>query len=169
MDGTVTPDFDPLAARDGLPSACYTCGTCTAGCPVAAERPDFSPRRFVRLAALGLGSEAAGDASVWLCPGCDTCVERCPQGVDPVEVVTALRNLAARRGLAHQSYRLQLESILASGRIYPIDEFENDNRRDLGLPPLAEDPFGPEAAFWKGRLGWVLAPREDGDGPGAGL
>ncbi len=146
------PAIDPRDPALGLPAACFTCGTCSAGCPVAAERPEYSPRRFLRLALLGLGGRAAEDPALWLCTGCDTCVERCPQGVDPVEVIAALRNAASRRGRAHTSYKVQVKEVLGSGRIYPIDEFENENRQDLGLPPLTEDPLGGEAAFWKSRL-----------------
>ena len=133
---------------EGIPQACFSCGTCSAGCPVTERRPGFTPRRLIRLAALKLSSHAVDDPSLWLCADCHLCSQRCPQGVDIPHAILALRNLAARKGYLHPSYLAQLAQVAATGRVYEVDEFENENRESLGLPPLSERPLEAENSYW---------------------
>ena len=60
---------------------CYQCGVCTADCPVAIRVEEFRPRKIARLAAYGQKDRLLGDDTVWLCAGCYTCYERCPEQV----------------------------------------------------------------------------------------
>jgi heterodisulfide reductase subunit C len=48
---------------------CLTCGTCSAGCP-ASGLEDMDPRRFLRMAALGLHDEILKSDWVWMCTMC---------------------------------------------------------------------------------------------------
>lgn len=126
-------------------SYCYQCATCSAGCPVASVRPEFSPRRLLRAAALGVEG-VLSDPALWLCAGCHACVERCPQGVDVADALAWLRQQARAAGKLHPAYRRQAEAVARHGRLYPVDDFENENRADLGLPPLATDLPGARRA-----------------------
>jgi len=36
---------------------CFTCGTCTAACPVAEVHEDYDPRRIIRMCILGMKKE----------------------------------------------------------------------------------------------------------------
>jgi heterodisulfide reductase subunit C len=42
------------AARDI--TACFSCGTCTAGCPIHEAYPEYDPRRVARMVNLGMRS-----------------------------------------------------------------------------------------------------------------
>jgi heterodisulfide reductase subunit C len=121
----------PGAARIML---CYQCGICTADCPVAKRVQEFRPRRIARLAVLGQKERLLGDDTIWLCAGCYTCYERCPEKVRVSEIVAALRNTAIQEGIIHPTYKALMNSIIERGYIYEIDEFENEMREDEGLP-----------------------------------
>ena len=80
-------------------SACYQCGKCTAGCPVAPHM-ESPPTRILRLLQLGNLEAALRSASIWKCVSCQTCTTRCPKEVDCAGVMDALRQTAFERGLA---------------------------------------------------------------------
>ncbi len=73
-------------ARDLLPEgasyeACIACGLCASGCP-ASGLYGMDPRRFIRMAMLGLNEELAGTPWVWTCTQCKRCAYICPMGID---------------------------------------------------------------------------------------
>jgi heterodisulfide reductase subunit C2 len=78
--------------------ACYQCGKCTAGCPLASTM-DRMPNQILRLLQVGEVEEALGSPTIWQCASCLTCAARCPKGVDPARVMDALRTLLARQGV----------------------------------------------------------------------
>ena len=117
---------------------CYQCGVCTADCPVAMRVKEFRPRRIARLAAFGQRDRLLGGDTVWLCAGCYTCYERCPEQVRVSEIVSALRKLALKEGIIHPTYKALMESIAEMGYIYEIDDFQNEMREDEELPPAPE-------------------------------
>ena len=117
---------------------CYQCGICTADCPVAKHVKEFRPRRIARLSAYGQKDRLLSGDTLWLCAGCYTCYERCPEQVRVSEIVSALRKLALKEGIIHPTYRALMESIAEMGYIYEIGEFENEMREDEDLPPAPE-------------------------------
>lgn len=121
---------------------CYQCGVCTADCPVAMRVKEFRPRRIVRLAALGQRDRLLGGDTVWLCAGCYTCYERCPEQVRVSEIISALRKLALKEGIIHPTYKALMVSIAEMGYIYEIDDFQNEMREDEDLPLAPEPDIG---------------------------
>ncbi len=108
------------------PFACYQCGNCTAGCPMA-EHGDLLPHQVFR--ELQMGSDAPIRAmQPWLCVGCQTCAVRCPQQLDLSAVMDWLRAEAVRRGvvpararrIAHFN-RIFLRRVLAAGRLNEME------------------------------------------------
>jgi heterodisulfide reductase subunit C len=79
--------------------ACYQCGKCTAGCPMASEM-DLTPNQVMRYAQLGLGERLRSCKTVWLCASCFACSARCPKGVRITEVMEAIRVVLIRREMA---------------------------------------------------------------------
>jgi len=74
--------------------ACNQCGKCSAGCPVAFAM-DLLPSQVIRL--VQLGSEEALEANaIWYCASCQTCLSRCPRGVDLPRIMEALRQIVLR-------------------------------------------------------------------------
>jgi len=117
---------------------CYQCGVCTADCPVAMRVKEFRPRRIARLAALGQRDRLLGGDTVWLCAGCYTCYERCPEQVRVSEIISALRKLALMEGIIHPTYKALMVSIAEMGYIYEINDFQNEMREDENLPSAPE-------------------------------
>jgi heterodisulfide reductase subunit C len=77
--------------------ACYQCGKCTAGCPLASAM-DLMPNQILRLLQLGEHERVLQSRTIWQCASCLTCAARCPKDVDPARVMDALRTLLMRRG-----------------------------------------------------------------------
>ena len=81
-------------------AACYQCGKCSAGCPMASAM-DLLPNQVIRLAQLGLEENLADCKAIWVCASCLTCSVRCPKGVDLARVMEALRLLSLRKNVNH--------------------------------------------------------------------
>ncbi len=123
---------------DGV-SYCYQCGACVGDCPSARFHPDFNPRRIMLAVLYGLQEEVVGSTSpVWMCSNCFTCFDRCPQEVKPIEVIIALKNLMARRGILPQGVDRLVAGLLQTGRSALVTKATERRRRELGLPPLPE-------------------------------
>jgi len=121
-------------------SKCFQCGVCTASCPVREIEERFNPRRIMKLAKLGLKDEVFKSDFIWLCSMCFMCHERCPQDVKPPDVMTVLRNMAAKEGMAPPNL-VKLVNVLAkNGRVYPLDDFTAEEREDRDLPELEQEP-----------------------------
>jgi heterodisulfide reductase subunit C len=72
--------------------ACYQCGKCAAGCPVAFAM-DMLPSQVIRYAQLGLVDKLLESKTIWLCAACQTCYTRCPKGIDLSRIMEALREI----------------------------------------------------------------------------
>jgi Fe-S oxidoreductase len=99
---------------------CLGCGTCSVSCPWTLVR-DHSVRRIVRLAALGL---EGFEPQSWLCLTCNLCVERCPQQIDLVEVMQAMRAVAAEAGGLPRGLSAAVGSLASAGNPWGGDQNE---------------------------------------------
>ncbi len=117
---------------------CYQCGTCTADCPIAKRVPEFRPRQIARLVMYGQKKRLMEGDLLYLCAGCYTCYEHCPQEVHVSEIVSALRKLSLEEGHLLPAFKALMEAVAEAGYIYEIDEFENEMRMDDDLPPAPE-------------------------------
>lgn len=79
---------------------CYQCGTCETVCPWNRVRK-FFVRRMIHEAQLGVVPFEAED--LWLCVTCRQCVDRCPRGVEIIEVMRAMRRLLVPDGVVPAS------------------------------------------------------------------
>jgi ferredoxin len=88
-------------------SACFSCGTCTASCPLVTEDATF-PRRMIRYAQVGLRDKLLSSKELWTCYACGECSETCPTQAEPSEFMAAARRYAIgsydRTGLARTMY-----------------------------------------------------------------
>lgn len=79
-------------------AACYVCGKCSAGCPIASSM-DTQPHEILRLIQLGQEAEVFQANTTWLCSSCLTCASRCPKGISLTHIMEAIRVLQLRKGI----------------------------------------------------------------------
>jgi len=120
---------------------CYQCGACVAQCPAARFSDRFNPRLIMLDVLLGRSDVLLRpDSPIWLCTNCYSCYERCPQDVRPVEVIIALKNLAAEKGVAPDAVSTLTKNILKTGYSGVVTPVVHKTRERLGLGPLPEPP-----------------------------
>lgn len=116
---------------------CYECGVCVAACP-SAKFYDFSPRRIAQAAARRdaqlIYQQMTED--IWECSQCFSCV-RCPRGNNPGGIVTIMREVAVRNGLASArsamtGYTRIIYKIMSTGTQVSPDMLQADAFPDWG-------------------------------------
>jgi heterodisulfide reductase subunit C len=90
---------------------CFTCGTCTAICPVAEVHPEYDPRAIIRMAVLGMRQQVLSSDLIWMCAQCYTCSSRCPQDVKFADVMGILREMAVKEGYVPPERQAQVEEM----------------------------------------------------------
>jgi heterodisulfide reductase subunit C len=132
--------LDALVDGD-LYNFCYQCGACVGDCPAAKYNPEFNPRLIMLEARLGLGEKLCkADSIIWKCTNCYACYERCPQDVKPVEVITALKNIAVQQGNGPKELTSLLEKLRETGRPVQVTEAVKRNRKKYGLNEIPDVP-----------------------------
>ncbi len=134
--------------------ACFQCGRCSAGCPVA-DYFDLQVMEVVRLASYGMEDVLLGSKTIWLCAACETCATRCPNEIEIAGLMDVLRALALKKGivpaephvpLLHKSF---LDSVRHWGRTYEIGMIAGYKLRSGDL--LGDMKLGMQM-FMKGKL-----------------
>jgi Fe-S oxidoreductase len=92
---------------DGLKEAggdadrlCFQCGRCDTACPWNRVRK-FPVRKMISQAKLGVIPFESED--LWICATCRQCVDRCPRGVEIIDVMRAMRRLLVPDGVVPAS------------------------------------------------------------------
>ncbi len=105
VDIDLLSDLQRYGAADV--SACFSCGSCTATCPLVSNDSTF-PRRIIRYAQVGLRDQLLSSKELWTCYACGECSETCPTQAEPSEFMAAARRYAIanydRTGLARTMY-----------------------------------------------------------------
>jgi len=91
VDTDLLSDIKAFGAADV--SACFSCGTCTATCPLSDNDGTF-PRRIIRYAQVGMRDELLSSKELWTCYHCGLCSDSCPTEADPGEFMAAARRYA---------------------------------------------------------------------------
>lgn len=116
---------------------CFSCGTCTASCPISWVNEKYNPRRIIKMVAMGMREEVLSSPFIWFCSACDLCYRRCPQGVRISDLMKALRNIAIREGYEPPRAIAQVNERICVGcglcaEVCPYDAIELVNKRVLG-------------------------------------
>jgi ferredoxin len=85
------PEIQKYGATDM--SACFSCGNCTAICPLSENDATF-PRRMIRYAQVGMKDALLSSKELWSCYHCGECSDSCPTEADPGEFMAAARRYA---------------------------------------------------------------------------
>jgi len=84
-----------LLPEGGNLNLCLTCGACSSGCP-ATGLENMDPRRFLRMAALGMDEELLKSDWAWMCTMCQRCIYVCPMKIDIPQLVFNVRGSRPR-------------------------------------------------------------------------
>lgn len=98
---------------------CYQCGLCTAVCPWNLVK-SFGVRQLMLQSQLGLVDFEAEEN--WVCSTCHACVDRCPRGVEIIDVMRALRRAMVGLGFGRVPHSLQLALKNIAGAGNPFGE-----------------------------------------------
>jgi Fe-S oxidoreductase len=131
---------------DGLKEAggdaskfCYQCGKCDTACPWNYVRR-FFVRRMINQAKLGVVPFESED--LWLCATCRNCVQRCPRGVEIIDVMRAMRRLLVPDGVVPASIpnlRGIMTSLASVGNPWGQEPNDRPNwAKDLGVREFDE-------------------------------
>jgi Fe-S oxidoreductase len=127
---------------------CYQCGTCTTVCPWNRVRT-FLVRRMINQAKFGVVPFESED--LWLCTTCGQCVQRCPRGVEIVDVMRAMRRILVPDGVVPASIpnlRGFMTSIASVGNPWGQEPEDRANwAQDLGVKAFDE---GTEVLYFPG-------------------
>lgn len=79
-----------ILPEGGNLNLCLTCGACSSGCP-ATGLEGMDPRKFLRMAALGMDEEIMSTNWVWMCSMCTRCMYVCPMKINIPQLVYNVR------------------------------------------------------------------------------
>jgi dimethylglycine catabolism B len=85
-----------------IADACFTCGTCSGGCPITGFVPfeggegTWDVRKAVRAIVFGMEQELIDSRFVWVCTLCGRCEYQCPMGVKLLQTLRAARTQRER-------------------------------------------------------------------------
>jgi heterodisulfide reductase subunit C len=145
----------PFEAHDGQMSLrpeteyCLQCAVCGLVC-VVNHADVYDPRHTFVYDLFSDGIQAR--ETLWGCPSCHKCEERCPYNFRPLELVKAHKEAAFAAGLAPKEIYGELELILTTGSAFPAGSVTQRQRAKLGLPDLPPRPVDELAAI-AGRTG----------------
>jgi heterodisulfide reductase subunit C len=132
-------ELDQIAMLE-MARLCYTCGICVGDCPAARFSDDFNPRQIFLKVCFGIEEGLVGAQSpIWKCTTCYTCVERCPAGVKPLDVILALRNLSFSQNSCPDNLKTVRANVLEKGLVGALTQRILDLRQKMDLPAIEKD------------------------------
>lgn len=116
---------------------CLQCAVCGLVCIVNCAEI-YEPRHTFVYDLFNKGIETR--ETLWGCPSCHKCEDRCPYDFKPLELVKAHKEAAFIAGLAPKEVYDEFESVLSTGSAFPVSSVTKRQRAKLGLPDLPEKP-----------------------------
>ncbi len=103
MDPSFKYELAETEQGEGIYS-CFSCGTCTAGCPERELDPLYSPRKVIKTTLLGMKDKVYSNKFVEICSTHNRCFEQCPQGVEIPKLMYAIREIAVDEGYSKEDH-----------------------------------------------------------------
>ena len=125
---------------------CVFCGKCSGSCPVG-KKSRLRVRNLIH--DLYMGKDVLYREELWFCTTCYTCVERCPKGVNTVDAILNLRNIAVRLKKYPKIHEMAINSIYDTGSGLPLSDDAIKIRTVIGLEKLPFDVSTNEKDFLK--------------------
>ena len=79
-----------------LADRCFTCGTCSGGCPATGLVPGWDARKAIRAIVFGMEQEVIDSKWPWVCTLCGRCQYGCPMGIQLMRAFRTCRTLRDR-------------------------------------------------------------------------
>ena len=142
--------------------ACVSCGRCEDACPAHRAGKPLSPRDIVQDLRRNLESsgqrgtatpslqEQIANETVWSCTTCHACVDVCPLGVNPMELLTDLRRNRIAEGQMRGAPATSLQKMQRSGNPWGLPVEERLNWADGLVVPQVRDHPDFEVLYWVG-------------------
>jgi len=141
---------------------CYQCKKCTVGCPVV-EFMDLAPNQLLRAVQLGQNERVLKSRTIWICANCQTCVTRCPHGIDLPRTMDVIKQLSTEVGIKPPVASIPifnqaaLRGIQLFGRMYELGMLGELKMRtllkgDVDFGQLAKDVRMGLQLFLSGKL-----------------
>ena len=144
VDSGLLTDLKRFGAADV--SACFSCGNCTAVCPLSSNDGTF-PRRIIRYAQVGMKDALLSSKELWTCYHCGLCSETCPQQADPGEFMASARRYAiASYDRTRLARTLYTRSVLGVGILVLVAVF---------FALVMSSSLGPQSATSLALFGFV--------------
>ena len=126
-------------AGGGADKFCYQCGKCDTVCPWNRVRK-FPVRKIINQAKFGVVPFESED--IWLCTTCGNCVQRCPRGVEIIDVMRAMRRVLVPDGVVPTSIpnlRGFMTSLASVGNPWGQEPQDRANwAKDLGVKEFSD-------------------------------
>jgi heterodisulfide reductase subunit C len=90
---------------------CYSCGSCTATCPISEIDESFNPRLMIKKSLLGYKEEVLNNDDLWKCIQCRRCVAHCPQNVKFADIMRVLRNMSIEAGYYPEELKEKVDTL----------------------------------------------------------
>jgi heterodisulfide reductase subunit C len=116
--------------------ACFSCGTCAAGCPIGEAFTEYSPRKLAKMVKLGMRRDVLESPYIWCCTTCLSCEQHCPQNVRLFGILNVLKNMASEAGYAPAPWVEQTRQVMRTGLAFPTDAALAKKRRTRRLPAI---------------------------------
>jgi heterodisulfide reductase subunit C len=82
-----------------------------------------------------------------MCTTCYACQERCPRGVEIVDIINVLRNKAVKQGVMSGEHIKVGNYLLQNGATVPLNEKYEAVREELGLSRRPANVLGDKKAL----------------------
>ena len=138
FDRNFKPEVMAYPDARGL-DACFSCGTCSAGCPIHEVFPEYNPKKLAKMVRLGMRKRVLSSPYIWYCATCHNCEERCPQNVKFFNILNVLKNTAAKEGYAPTAWVEQIRQVIKTGIVFSTEDNWVKKREELSLPSLKEE------------------------------
>lgn len=110
---------------------CSKCGACFSVCPSCMHIPGYDPRAVIKDILDGNHEKWITSKHIWECLECHHCLEICYQHYGFENAMTAMRTLAAKRGVHPAQVKRGWEMFVKTSR---LGEPAIPARKKLGLP-----------------------------------
>ncbi|MFC2056502.1 4Fe-4S dicluster domain-containing protein [Chloroflexota bacterium] len=141
-------------------SRCYQCSMCSDGCPVAYAM-DYYPNQVIHMVRLGLKDKVLQSRAIWICASCETCATRCPNEIDIVGLMDALRNESIKGDYKNTAkniakfHEVFIDEIRKKGRVdeaWLLMNYELRTRDFLSFAKFREEAILGLDMFRKGKI-----------------